>query len=44
MMNAIRRRDRELVMTHRARIGLWIKLLAPSVVDKIAAYTARKKV
>lgn len=43
MMTAIRRRDRELVMTARAKLGLWIKLVAPSVVDKIAAYTARPK-
>lgn len=43
MMAAIRGRKRELVMTRRARLGLWLKLVAPGLVDKIAAYTARKK-
>ena len=33
---AIERRDREVVMTARGRMGLWLKLLAPSLVDRIA--------
>lgn len=33
---AMRGRRRELVMTGRARIGLWLKMFAPRVVDNIA--------
>ena len=33
---AIRRREREVVMTARGKMGLWLKLLAPSLVDRIA--------
>jgi hypothetical protein len=29
-------RDRELVMTARARVGQWLKLVAPSLTDAIA--------
>lgn len=33
---ATARRKREVVMTTRARLGLWMKLIAPSVVDNIS--------
>jgi short-subunit dehydrogenase len=33
---AIERREREVIMTARGKIGLWLKLLAPSLVDRIA--------
>lgn len=33
---AMRKRKRELVMTPRGRIGLWLKLLAPGLVDRMA--------
>lgn len=36
IMPAIADRRREVVMTLRARIGQWIKLLAPGLVDRIA--------
>ena len=36
MVRAIERRQREVVMTARGKIGLWLKLLAPSLVDRIA--------
>jgi short-subunit dehydrogenase len=36
IVRAIGRRDREVVMTARGRMGLWLKLLAPSLVDRIA--------
>jgi short-subunit dehydrogenase len=32
----MKKRRREVVMTARARIGLWLKLIAPSVVDRMA--------
>jgi short-subunit dehydrogenase len=36
MIRAIERRSRELVMTTPARIGAWVKLLAPGLVDRVA--------
>jgi len=36
IVGAIDRREREVVMTARGKMGLWLKLLAPSVVDRIA--------
>jgi short-subunit dehydrogenase len=36
IVRAIERREREVVMTARGRMGLWLKLLAPSLVDRIA--------
>jgi short-subunit dehydrogenase len=36
ILPAIARRKRELVMTPRGKIGQWLKLLAPSLVDRIA--------
>ena len=36
IVKAIERREREVVMTARGKMGLWLKLLAPSLVDRIA--------
>ena len=36
VVRAMERREREVVMTARGRMGLWLKLLAPSLVDRIA--------
>jgi short-subunit dehydrogenase len=36
MVKAIERREREVVMTARGKIGLWLKLLAPALIDRIA--------
>jgi short-subunit dehydrogenase len=36
IVRAMERREREVVMTARGRMGLWLKLLAPSLVDRIA--------
>ena len=36
IVRALERREREVVMTARGRMGLWLKLLAPSLVDRIA--------
>lgn len=36
IMPAIEKRKRELVMTLRGKLGLWVKLIAPGLVDKIA--------
>jgi short-subunit dehydrogenase len=36
IVRAIERREREVVMTARGKMGLWLRLLAPSLVDRIA--------
>lgn len=37
IVQAMQQRRRELVMTRKGRIGLWLKLIAPEFVDRIAA-------
>jgi short-subunit dehydrogenase len=36
ILSAIEKRKRELVMTLRGKIGLWVKLVAPGLVDRAA--------
>jgi short-subunit dehydrogenase len=36
IVRAIERREREVVMTARGRIALWLKLVAPGLVDRMA--------
>jgi len=36
MLKAMQQRKRELVMTFRGQMGLWLKLIAPGLVDRIA--------
>ena len=36
ILKAIEGREREVVMTARGKMGVWLKLLAPSLVDRIA--------
>ena len=36
IVDAFGRRRREVVMTARGKIGLWLKLVAPSLIDRIA--------
>ena len=36
IVDGMRQRRREVVMTAKARIGLWLKLIAPSQVDRMA--------
>ena len=40
---AMRARDRELVMTLQARIGLWLKLAAPAIVDRMVLKAVKKE-
>lgn len=42
ILEAAARRRREVVMTARGKLGRWLKLLAPGVVDRIAARTIRR--
>jgi short-subunit dehydrogenase len=37
IVKAMSRRQRELVMTVRGKLGLWLKLIAPALVDRIAS-------
>lgn len=36
IIKAMTRRQREEVMTLRGKLGLWLKLIAPAMVDRIA--------
>jgi short-subunit dehydrogenase len=36
IVRAMERREREVVMTARGKMGLWLKLIAPGLVDRIA--------
>jgi short-subunit dehydrogenase len=42
VVRAMERRQRMLVMTFKGRIGRWVKLLAPGLVDRMAAEAVRK--
>jgi short-subunit dehydrogenase len=42
MMAAMRSRQRELVMTAKGRIAMWLKLLAPNLVDNLALKALKK--
>ena len=37
ILKAMSDRKRELVMTLKGKLGLWLKLLAPNLIDSIAA-------
>jgi short-subunit dehydrogenase len=43
LARAIDRRERDVVMTARARVGMWVKLVAPGVVDRMALRAVREK-
>jgi short-subunit dehydrogenase len=40
---AIERRERLVIMSARGRLGRWLKLLAPSLIDRIAARAIRQR-
>ena len=37
------RRERQVLMSMRGKLGRWLKLLAPSVIDRIAAKAIRER-
>jgi short-subunit dehydrogenase len=41
ILEAMERRRRELVMTRVGKVGLWLKLIAPGVVDRIALHQVK---
>jgi hypothetical protein len=40
---AIERRERQVLMSLRGKFGRWLKLLAPGVIDRIAAKAIRER-
>ena len=42
IVGAMRSRRRELVMTGRARLGMWLKLIAPGLVDRMTRAALKK--
>ncbi|RLD86229.1 MAG: short chain dehydrogenase [Bacteroidetes bacterium] len=42
MLPVIEKRKRELVMTTRAKVGLWLKMFAPEITDNIALKAIKK--
>ena len=43
ILRAMEKRDRILITSLRGKLGRWMKLIAPSVVDKMAAKAIREK-
>jgi len=43
IVRAIERRERQVLMSMRGRLGRWVKLIAPSLIDRIAARAIRQK-
>jgi len=43
IVRAIRKRERLVVMSARGKIGRWLKLVAPSLIDRIAEKAIREK-
>jgi short-subunit dehydrogenase len=43
IVRAIERRQRLLLTSARARLGRWLKLIAPSAIDRIAARAIRER-
>jgi short-subunit dehydrogenase len=43
LVRAIDRREREVVMSSRARVGMWLKLVAPRAVDRLARNAVRER-
>jgi short-subunit dehydrogenase len=43
IVDAIRERKREVVMTLRGKVGMWVKLFAPGVIDRVAKKALEEK-
>jgi short-subunit dehydrogenase len=43
IVDAMRSRRRELVMTAKARLGMWLKLIAPRIVDRMTLAAVKKE-
>jgi short-subunit dehydrogenase len=42
IIKAMSRRQREMVMTLRGKLGQWLKLIAPALVDRIASQAIKE--
>lgn len=42
ILQGMARRDRELILSARGKLGLWLKLIAPSLIDRIARKAIEK--
>ena len=42
ILKAVGKRKRELLMSGRGKLGMWVKLIAPSIVDRIAKRAVEK--
>jgi short-subunit dehydrogenase len=40
---AMEKRQRQLLMSTRGKLGMWLKLLAPGIIDRIAAKAIRQR-
>ncbi len=43
MVRAIEKRQRQLLMSTRGKLGMWLKLLAPGLIDRMAAKAIRQR-
>jgi len=43
MVRAMEKRQRQLLMSRRGKLGMWLKLLAPGVIDRMAAKAIRQR-
>lgn len=43
IVTAIEKRERQVLMSARGKLGRWLKLLAPSMIDRIAAKAIRER-
>jgi short-subunit dehydrogenase len=43
IVRAMQRRQRQLLMSRRGKLGQWLKLIAPAVIDRIAARAIRRR-
>jgi short-subunit dehydrogenase len=43
IVKAIERREREVVMTAKGKVGQWVRLVAPGLVDKLAKNAVRER-
>jgi short-subunit dehydrogenase len=43
IVRGIQKRERLVIMSARGRLGRWLKLLAPGLIDRIAARAIRQR-
>ena len=43
IVRAMQRRQRQLLMSTRGKLGQWLKVIAPAVIDRMAAKAIRQR-